>query len=199
MSRGKFCLPRMLLSQHNHNLDLPLRQFQEQRGRVRREGVMISLIFSPWGFSKAFCCDLTETLWIDVCLDRHSEGKRTVWIQVACESTHATSFAVRYVTAACLFCSVRTEFFQFEAKMPASCWVWLLLGLSVCGTFAHLHSLDRLDWIAPHNNMTAYFPPPRQVKKKKSARTVLRSILRKRFLQDLVFECLCPFPFSRSL
>ena len=52
--------------------------------------------------------------------------------------------------------------------MSASCWTLLVLVVSVCIYGVRLHAQDRRDWIPPRNNVEAYFPPPRSVKKNKS-------------------------------
>lgn len=109
--------------------------------------------------------------------DRGLEVVRTNLTQVSCESTHATSFAVKYVAVACPFCNPPVSFFQLEAKMSASCWTLLVLVVSVCIYGVRLHAQDRRDWIPPRNNVEAYFPPPRSVKKNKSLLAALRRIL----------------------
>ena len=89
-------------------------------------------------------------------------------IQVACESSHATTFAVQYAAAACPFCTAPVAFFEFEATMPHGTWTLLVLVVSVCIYGARLHAQDRLDWIPPRNNVEAYFLPVRPVRQKTS-------------------------------
>ena len=98
-------------------------------------------------------------------------------IQVWCESTHATSFAVRFVTTCPLCTSVPVNFWEFENKMPVSGWVVVALAVLVCLHCAWLHAEDRKDWIPPRQNQFAYFLPPRPVRRNKSALAVLRRIL----------------------
>ena len=88
--------------------------------------------------------------------------------QVVCDSTHATSFAVRCVTETCPFCThVPVSFWELELKVTLSRRdAPLSLAVLTLVKCAWLHVQDRVDWIPPRRNMEAYFPPWRPVRRR---------------------------------
>lgn len=90
--------------------------------------------------------------------------------QVACDSTHATSFAVRFLDTACFFCTggVPAGFFHVDLDVPASCWTVLSVMFLFCLPFAWLHKLDCRSWAQPAENVEAYLKPAPPVRRARS-------------------------------
>lgn len=115
--------------------------------------------------------------------------------QVMCESSHATSFAVRYATtSACPFCArAPSDFFALDMKLSSAMWTWIAIGVSTCLHLAWLHTQDRRDWIPPHQNLDAYFRPRRP--RRRTNRTMLAAM--RRFVRNQLTNFGSPLPAPR--
>ena len=87
--------------------------------------------------------------------------------EVVCQSTHATSFAVRFqASTVCPLCSPTPDgFFHLDTHLPGTSWAVIGVMLLACGMCVPLHIADRKDWIPVVENLESYFLPSRPPKR----------------------------------